>query len=207
MDEVTLRSAALSCVTTAEDKELDLEALCDIRHEHLASSESKTAKALKHLDIFLVGYCKKINAPLVNSRQLTYYGIKTSGTVEEANVWWGDMIGHFFNYLHKDAYKYGDPEKGRVMYETATGYASSVKVYYGDKFRNCGPELTCLARQSGENCATNYSRNPKRKQREPERHSSMAMKPQRTRIAMQLLLVAIGWAPWKLRSSSTSTTQ
>ena len=145
MDEVALRSAALSCVTTAEDKELDLEALCDIRHEHLASSESKTANALKHLDIFLAGYYKKINASLINSRQLTYYGIKTSGTVEEANVWWGDMIGHFFNYLHKDAYKYGDPEKGRVMYETATGYASSVKVYYGDKFRNCGPELNVFS--------------------------------------------------------------
>jgi hypothetical protein len=54
MDEsVALHMAALSCVTTAEDKELDFEALCDIRDEYLTSSESKTANALKHLDIFL----------------------------------------------------------------------------------------------------------------------------------------------------------
>jgi hypothetical protein len=58
---------------------------------------------------------------------------------------WGDMIGNFFSYLHKDAYKYGNPEKGRVMYNTATGYASSVKVYYTDKFRNCGPELNVFS--------------------------------------------------------------
>lgn len=51
------------------------------------------------------------------------------------------MIGNFFSYLYKDAYKYGDPAKGRVSYETATGYASSVKVYYTNKFRLCGPEL------------------------------------------------------------------
>jgi hypothetical protein len=146
MDEsAALRSAALSCVTTTEDKELDFEALCDIRDKHLASSESKTANALKHLDIFLTSYCKKIKASLINSRQLTYYGIKTSGTIEEANVWWGDMIGNFFRYLQNDAYKYGDPEKDRVMYETATGYASSVKVFYINKFRTCGPELNVFS--------------------------------------------------------------
>ena len=51
------------------------------------------------------------------------------------------MIGHFFSYLHKDAYKYGDPDKDRISYETATGYASSVKVYYIDKLSTCGPEF------------------------------------------------------------------
>lgn len=51
------------------------------------------------------------------------------------------MIGSFFSYLHKDAYKYGDPDKGRFSYETATGYASSVKIYYTTKFRNSGPEF------------------------------------------------------------------
>ena len=146
MDEsVALRSAALSCVTTAEDKELDFEALCDIRHEHLASSESNSANALKHLDFFLASYCKKIKAPPIQSRQLTYHGTKTSGTYAEANVWWDDMIGFFFSYLHKDAYKYGDPEKGRIGYETATGYASSVKVFYTNKFRSCGPELNVFS--------------------------------------------------------------
>jgi hypothetical protein len=58
------------------------------------------------------------------------------------------MIGNFFSYLHKDACKYGDPAKGRVSYETATGYASSVKVYYIDKFRNCGPELNVFSSTS-----------------------------------------------------------
>ena len=51
------------------------------------------------------------------------------------------MIGNFFSYLHQDAYKYCDRDKGKVSYETATGYASSVKVYYINKFQNQGPEL------------------------------------------------------------------
>jgi hypothetical protein len=137
MDE----SNILSCVTTAEDKDLDYEAYCDIRLNHLASSDSKISNALKHLDIFLTTYCKKIKAPYIQSRHLTYYGIKTCGTFEEANTWWDDMIGSFFSYLYKDAYKYGDPDKGRVSYKTATGYASSVKVFYTTQFRNSGPEF------------------------------------------------------------------
>jgi hypothetical protein len=43
------------------------------------------------------------------------------------------MIGNFFNYLGTTAYKYGDQDRGRISYETATGYASSIKVYYTDK--------------------------------------------------------------------------
>jgi hypothetical protein len=54
------------------------------------------------------------------------------------------MIGSFFSYLYKDAYKYGDPDKGRVSYETATGYASSVKVFYTTQFCNSGPEFNVL---------------------------------------------------------------
>ena len=53
----------------------------------------------------------------------------------------GGMIGNFFNYLGTTAYKYGDQDRGRISYETATGYAWSIKVYYTDKFRTCGPEL------------------------------------------------------------------
>jgi hypothetical protein len=99
------KSIILSCVTTAEDKDLDYKAYCDIRLNHLASSDSKISNALKHLDIFLTTYCKKIKAPYIRSCHLTYYGIKTSGTFEEANTWWDDMIGSFFSYLFKDAYK------------------------------------------------------------------------------------------------------
>jgi len=50
------------------------------------------------------------------------------------------MIGNFFSYLHT-ANKCGDPERGRISYKTATGYASSAKVCYTNKFRGCGPEL------------------------------------------------------------------
>jgi len=114
MDVVCDKSTALSCATTAEDKELDCEALCDIRGVHLASSESKTANALKHFNIFLASCCKKINAPFVDCHHLTYHGVKTSGTFEEANVWWDNKIGNFFSYLHKDAYKCGERDKGRV---------------------------------------------------------------------------------------------
>lgn len=139
------KSITLGCVTAAEDKELDYEALFDIRRANFASYDSKLLNALKHLDIFLTSYCKKIKAPRIQCRNLAYHGIKTSGTFEEANMWWDDMIGNFFSYLHKDAYKYGDPDKGRISYETATGYASSVKVYFIDQFRHCGPELTVFS--------------------------------------------------------------
>ena len=130
----------LTCVTTAEDKELEAEALCDIRSTHLASSETKISNALKHVDVFLASYCKKIKTPRIPCRHLTYYGVKTSGTVEEANMWWDDMIGNFFSYLHT-ANKHGDPSRGRISYETAFGYASSARVHYMNKFRGCGPEL------------------------------------------------------------------
>ena len=106
------KPVALSCVTAAEDKDLDDEALRDIRSVQLASSESKTSNALVHFDFFLTGYFKKIKSPIINSCHLTYYGVKTTGTVEEANVWWDNVIGNFFTYLHKDAYKCLDPDKG-----------------------------------------------------------------------------------------------
>jgi len=108
--------------------------------EVVYADEIKVSNALKHVDVFLASYCKKIKTPRVFCRDLTYHGIKTSGTVEEANIWWDDMIGNFFSYLHT-ANKHGDPLRGRISYETATGYASSVRVYYMNKFRGCGPEL------------------------------------------------------------------
>jgi hypothetical protein len=77
----------------------------------------------------------------IGGRHLTYFGIKTTGAFEEANKWWDRIIGHFFNYLGTTAYKYLDQDRGRISYETATGYASSIKVYYKYKFRTCGPEL------------------------------------------------------------------
>mgnify|MGYP000122275710 CR=1 FL=1 len=100
------KSVALSCVATAEDKELDDEAFCDIRLVNLASHDSKSSNELKHLDIFLASCCKKIKAPPTQCRHLTCCGVKTSGTFEEANMWWDDMIGNFFSYLHKDACKH-----------------------------------------------------------------------------------------------------
>ena len=49
--------------------------------------------------------------------------------------WWDDMIGCFFSYLAKHAYDRFDSDKKRLAYNTATGYASSVKAYYTNKFR------------------------------------------------------------------------
>jgi len=84
----------LACVTTAEDKDLEAEALCDMRSTHLALSETKMSNALKHADIFLASHCKKITTPRISCRHLTCYGVKTSGTIEEANMWWDDMMQH-----------------------------------------------------------------------------------------------------------------
>jgi hypothetical protein len=159
--------AALSCVTAAEDEELDYEASLDIRGENLAASDSKSSKALKHFDTFLKSYCEKIKAPPLHHHQLSYYGIQTSGTNEEANIWWDATIGNFFGYLHTDVYKHGNPDKGRISYETATGYASSIKVHFTFKFGKCGhPELVMFSSTKWrENCLTNYLRSLKRKPR------------------------------------------
>jgi hypothetical protein len=137
------KSAALSYITAAEDEELD--ASIDIRNINHASCDSKTSSALGHLDIFLENYCKKMKTPRIQSRHLNYYGIKTTGTYEEANKWWDDMIGNFFGYLCQNAYNRRDPDKGQIEYESATGYASRVKAYYTHQFRHCGPELAVFS--------------------------------------------------------------
>ena len=93
-------------------------------------ADSKLFNALKHLDTILIGYQKQIGVDnFIGSRHLTYYGIKAAGDFEEANKWWDRMIGNFFGYLGTTAYKYLDQDRGRISYETATGYASSIKVY------------------------------------------------------------------------------
>jgi len=113
--------------------------VCDAHDAHNAvhADENKMSNALKHVDVFLASHCKN---PRISCRDLTCYGVKTSGTVEEANMWWDDMIGNFFSCLHT-ANKRGDPSRGRISYETATGHASSARVHCMNKFRGCGPEL------------------------------------------------------------------
>jgi hypothetical protein len=97
---VSKHIAALSCVTAAEDEELDYEASFDIRGKNLTASDSKSSKALKHFDTFLESYCEKIKVPPLHHRQLSYYGIKTSGTNEEANIWWDGTSLDIYTMTH-----------------------------------------------------------------------------------------------------------
>ena len=49
-----------------------------------------------------------------------------------------DLIGGFMEYLAKDAHKYCNPAKDLLAFESATGYASSVKAYFCEKFKHQG---------------------------------------------------------------------
>ena len=155
MDE----SVILGCVTTAEDKDLDYEACCDIRLNHLASSDSKTSNALKHLDIFLRAYCKKIKAPYIDSCHLTYYGIKTSGTFEEANTWWDDMIGSFFSYLYKDAYSTEIRIKAEFPTKPQLGTHQVLRSSTPPSFATVALNSTYLVLRNGENSGISCFRN------------------------------------------------
>jgi len=144
--------------------------------------------------IFIASCCKKIKTPL--SIVVTS---PTTASKQAEPTRWDNTTGIFFSHLHKDCCEWGDPDEGRVLHETATGCASSVKAHCWS--------TTCLVRQNGECCATNCSNNPKRKQRERGNHWSMGTKPQRTWTEMRQPSGVTGWTLWKQLSSSTSTTR
>jgi len=170
----------------------------------------KLSNALKHLNIFLAGCYKKINcASFVDCCHPAHCGVKTSGTFEEANMWWDNMIGNFFSCLDKDACKCGDLDKlkaeSRMKQQQVAHQASRFAT--STSFATKVQSQTCLVQQNGESCATTCLCNSKRKQKAQESHWLMVIKPQRMRIAMQSQTVVIGLALWKPQSSSTSTTQ
>lgn len=91
------------------------------------SKEGKEDNALKHFDYYMQVH-RKLR---VTHKDLEIQDITS------------DLIGGFITYLWKDAHVYRNPNKGFLKYESATGYASSVKAYFTNKFREhaCPPAL------------------------------------------------------------------
>lgn len=120
-------TAMMLGMVTAEDEVF----FGDIRDESKRGNSAKEKKnnALKHLNFFLKKYSEQKRQPFVRAEDLNFQA------TEEMIRWWDDMIGCFFSYLAKHAYDRFDSDKKRLAYNTATGYASSVKAYYTNKFR------------------------------------------------------------------------
>lgn len=50
-------------------------------------------------------------------------------------IWYSNMIGCFFNYLAYDAHSHCNVTKPKLAWSSASGYASSIKVFFQNKFR------------------------------------------------------------------------
>lgn len=129
----------LTAITQAEDEDL---AYRDIRDNN--SRSNKTPAALKQFNVFLKGYCERKHHSAHTAEQLPYCGLATIHDVDFANPqphqsWWNDLIGNFFNYLAFEAKNYRTKDKDLLGYESATGYASAVKSYFTNKFRDETP--------------------------------------------------------------------
>ena len=125
---------AIVGMVAAEDAQFALE-FKDLRDDPLNSAKEKEKNALKHLNYFLKHYATQRGESHIKAEELEFEA------TDENIAWWDDMIGCFFTYLAKNARRYCDPDKDRVAYNTATGYASSIKAYYSNKFRTQKDEI------------------------------------------------------------------
>lgn len=108
---------------------LDIVGYGDLRDDKGHSKAMKESNALKHLNCFLRVYAQQCKSEFVRAEDLDF-----DGTAEDIK-WWDSMIGCFFGYLATSARSHCDPTKERLSYSSATGYASSIKAYYENKFR------------------------------------------------------------------------
>ena len=137
-------SLTLSVITQAEDEDSPI--FLDLRDNKCESN--KTAAAIKQFNLFLKGYCdsKGYNNrvgfdPISIVEQIPYEGLEgIHGDLNEER-WWSDLIGNFFNYPAFDASKYCKKEKGLLVYDSATGYASAMKAFFLNRFRDKQPRL------------------------------------------------------------------
>jgi len=83
------------------------------------SKATKEANMFKHLGYYL----KEKRGLDIDPKELPY---------EDLN---SDNVGGFLNYLGKEAHAYCNPNKPLLMFESSTGYASSFKAYYANKYR------------------------------------------------------------------------
>lgn len=102
----------------------------DIRDSIGNSAKKKESNAMKHFNYFLKKRSTVVEGETyVRGQELTYENSL------ENNTWWDNVIGGFFMYLAKNAKCRCQEARPRIGYQTATGYASSIKAYYMNKFR------------------------------------------------------------------------
>ena len=122
--------AALQAMVDTEDAHHEAGlTFIDVRDDKLNSAKEKEKNALKHLNYFMKHHAKQRKYTFVRAQELDFEA------TEQNNAWWDDMIGCFFTYLSLHARCYCDPDKERISYNSASGYASSVKSYFSNKFR------------------------------------------------------------------------
>ena len=108
----------------------------DLRDVQRNSFSRKERNALVHLNIFLRDHFQAYNKETFNRKFCKAEDLVFDPKRADEAKWWDDMIGQFFYYLGYKAVNRTKPSLGRIKYETATGYASSVKSYYENQFRS-----------------------------------------------------------------------
>lgn len=101
---------------------LDLDSYGNILDNVSNSKASKESSAIKHFKLYLTKHRKCTTLPEL----LPFSSINS------------DLIGGFMKYLGEDAHAYLDDTNDLLSYETASGYASSVKGYFVSRFRDHG---------------------------------------------------------------------
>jgi hypothetical protein len=127
----------LSVITRAEDEEIDhdKDILMDLRDNNCASN--KTSAAIKQFNFFLVKYCEEKKFPFraTTIDQIPYEGLEGINGLNRhgpdyIQIFWSELMGSFFNYLAFHAYKFLKKQNGQISYESATGYASAIKMHF-----------------------------------------------------------------------------
>jgi len=125
-------------VETAVERELERETL-EVYMEDIADDEGKQAvskrnSAMTHFNRFLLLFQTE-NERAFGRSFVPYDELTFNPHCDGDAKWWRVMIGKFFWYLtHGAANSYNCTKP--LAYWTATGYTSSVKVYYERKFRD-----------------------------------------------------------------------
>jgi hypothetical protein len=111
----------------------------DARDDPLVSTANKQSNALGHFNYFLKTYCVQIGINIIEAAAIPYHGNPCQESNKAISEFWDKMIGAFFSYMGTSAMCNLNPKGRRLAFQSATGYCSSVKVFFTDKFRNETP--------------------------------------------------------------------
>lgn len=109
--------------------------LRDIRDDTRNSKSKKEGSALFHLNVFLKDHFQQRNTDIYGRDYLRAEDLEYVPQRDNETQWWDDMIGRFFFYLGAMAMVRNSPSRGKLAYESASGYSSAVKSYLENKFR------------------------------------------------------------------------